>query len=323
MVMTFEQALFKWQNQREFKWLASYWFQGPDYVYPIPIPKGSTVSRERIDDLLKDFGVLTGGRFRKDTAPDIRYRATQLKNRFASVSTVPQKPGESGKPIDAGKPVAPKSEEAILAGVVRDLTMLTQERDKLRTLLEQANDRIKLLERENAQLRRPSVQATPSPSVSIPSRGGASVVAVPPPPPPRDDTQADSLGHSHAPPPPLPERTSPSVSKDDLLSLIRKGKALKKVETNKKEASAAAAESKFGLNEAMLKRRASLSQDDDDNASEWESSNAMIESMLTISCAVCFAEPVGHCTGCNATKYCGVDCQKAHWEAGHHADCCK
>ncbi len=33
------------------------------------------------------------------------------------------------------------------------------------------------------------------------------------------------------------------------------------------------------------------------------------------------ALPLKQCGGCRAVRYCGADCQRAHWRAGHKADC--
>ncbi len=34
-----------------------------------------------------------------------------------------------------------------------------------------------------------------------------------------------------------------------------------------------------------------------------------------------WALPLKLCGGCRAVRYCGVDCQRAHWRGGHRADC--
>ncbi len=31
--------------------------------------------------------------------------------------------------------------------------------------------------------------------------------------------------------------------------------------------------------------------------------------------------PLKQCGGCRAVRYCGADCQRAHWREGHRAEC--
>ncbi len=33
------------------------------------------------------------------------------------------------------------------------------------------------------------------------------------------------------------------------------------------------------------------------------------------------ALPLKQCGGCRAARYCGADCQRAHWREGHRAEC--
>ncbi len=52
------------------------------------------------------------------------------------------------------------------------------------------------------------------------------------------------------------------------------------------------------------------------------------QSLLGAPCSQCEGEVVagstgGVCRGCFQTKYCSVECQRAHWRAGHKQECKK
>lgn len=65
------------------------------------------------------------------------------------------------------------------------------------------------------------------------------------------------------------------------------------------------------------------------NLGDKDSQNMLtkIERYLSSQCATCKSETMkggkklNRCVICKAVYYCGADCQKKHWAAGHKIDC--
>jgi hypothetical protein len=183
-----------------------------------------------------------------------------------------------------------KTTEATLAGMMRDMAALTQERDKLRALLEEALKRV-------AECRKQ--QQPPRPLSSLPS------LSEPPPPPP---------------PPSLPAKTIPSVPKSqaaDLLTSIRKGAVLKKATplTPKKEDGESSSLVDI-IKKGAAARRSGIDGDEkeDDDDDEWT------QASIGSECEMCYSAHTVKCADCKSVFYCGADCQRAHWQT--HANVC-
>lgn len=296
----------KWKDQREWTWFYTDWLRAPHY--PIKLKQGSTYDRKRLEQILKDFGfkapVFSGTR-RGVTLPaeDIRVLQKKLVNLTRPaiemdpiVVTLPP-PSSSSSPSPLGQEEEERCAqmdviEKTLEKVKRDMTALTQERDKLRAMLEQAQ----------AELRQAAAAAEKPLQPPVPT------APLPPTPPP-------SVAKAPLPQPTVPSVTKPELS--DLLKAIQQGKTLKK-----------AAEKAPLLPEAAKKGPASFA---DQLAAKFKNARAQKEeeedsdndfAAGRISCEMCYSAPISQCVQCRRAFYCSSDCQARHWHEGGHKHSC-
>ncbi len=177
----------RWKDQREFEWFFKQWLVAPSY--PIKLRPGQTYDSRRLEQIISDFGfkrpVVVTRRspvaLPLEQLQVLRKMLANLMNRQTTPTTpttpvVSVSPVSPVSPLSTVSPVSPRGKcddserervERVLQGVLKDMTALTQERDQLRTLLEQTR-------KELAQAREvktiPSVRADPPRVVPVVSK---------------------------------------------------------------------------------------------------------------------------------------------------------
>lgn len=295
-----------WKNQVEFQWLTKYWFPSAQHIYPIGMKADNQKRKldpQVIRAILLDFLVLPRWfeNKRLSTIPTPTDQQLIHQNAVAVNRILAKIPA----------PSVIEDAATTVAMMIKDMTLLTQERDTLRRQLLIANEENRRLKLALATPPPPPPPSKPQPSSSVPAARPVSVV-------------------DQAPPPPIPDRVIPSVAKPramGLLDQIQKGKVLRKSVPETPPSSTPKEES--SLETAILRRRASIANDDESTAvddSEWTNSQigaemAVLAEVAAIGCAMCYSEGVMRCSQCKEVYYCGASCQKTHWESGHIDQC--
>jgi len=299
----------KWKDQREFPWFYKEWLLAP--MYPIKLRPGQTFDSRRLEQIIADFGfkrptVVTArgsASLPIDQLSALRKMLTNLIARQTAPSTSTPLPAPSvpvavvaprpapvvvspPSPVAATKRECDDSErvrvEKVLQGVLDDMTALTQERDQLRILLDQAKEEL-----QKAKTAVPSVP--PSPQAPLPARAVPKPVVM--------DLLAD-------------------IRKGKTL------KPSGELTSKKTEAAESSSGLEGALAKALANRRGGVAGrgngDDDDDK---EAANVFAASEL-ISCEMCYSVATDQCALCKSAYYCSRDCQVQHWTEGGHKHAC-